>query len=226
MRCTWSVRLAFGTLSAVMLTGMPCRAQERTGFDTYGAAHQLLKVAYPSLAQQGLVVTLKGDEGVRLDAFASPLMHFLVAIVKSPDSEYASRPRTEILSGWIDFDFGGRLTKWIPGDSEFLNSATRRQLEERIARSPDSDVARIVLAANLKFGPDAAEQILTLVRPIVERLESLIGKASIIETRFFTRGTVGWEVKIQSQSSVGPLFYRLAFEPFEGRLVAINRDAK
>jgi hypothetical protein len=234
MRRNWQLQFACFAAATAILAG-PVGAQERSTSDVHGIAHQLLKIFYPSLARQGLYFAVKGADAVPFDGLPGPLMHFAVAVIKPVDPFWfgvanekipAGHERREILSGFFDFDFNGVLVRWFAnGQNEFLNQARRDQLAKQIGGANDSQLDEILAAANLKFGAESETQLLTLVRPLINRLELWIGKSSIIKTDFSKRDP-RWIVGLKVLSSAGPLFYNLQYEPFEGKLIFIDRGSK
>jgi len=193
-------------------------AQVRQSPDSHALAHQALKVIYPSLLRRHLYFALRGDDARPFDGLPGLSLHPSVAIVDPGDAPV--RPRHDVLTGFFDFDERGRLIRWFT-TSEFVHAKRRSELRDELRDLDDSEVAERLKTLSLLFGPDSHESVLASIRPIVQRLEPLIGNGSAMAASFFPR-YVEWVVSTHTTMDTKAFVYEVHVEPFSGRISAIT----
>jgi hypothetical protein len=226
MECTFFQRSKVACAAVLMLAASQAPvAQQRETADVSGMAHALVRAFYPTLLRQQLYFAIIGSDGVPLDGLVTPLMHFAIAVIKPADPQHPDSRRSEILSGFIDFDVNGQLTGWLTRDGDFTNDDRRRRLRAQLGQNmSDAQVDAILSEAGVRHGLESEKEFLEMVRSLLSRLEPFIGKATILSSEFQPRNqSLVWGVEVRAQRNQSVFEYKFSFEAIDGKLIGIHR---
>jgi hypothetical protein len=221
MACGSVLLCVSAVLATRLVAPVPIQVQSADPPDAYARSVALLKLTYPELAGQGLMVSVKGDGWKEFDNALVPLRGMEITVARPvPNSHDAPVP---LLSALILWSNEPHTLFSLRASGEFVDD--RRQPEAR--KFTHVDVNRIpstaeVLAklADLKARFVSETAIRDRAYHQLARLAPLLGKIEMGEVGLSVDGP-SWHVTAFISTPTGRREYGVLFEPFEGRLIAM-----
>ena len=203
--------------------------------DNFVVAKTAVRRLYPELRDRDLHVAI--EDGGLLDK-PGALSDFTVAIWYPARGEAFKGPcPAPVLLVRLAFptdDSGGRVF-FMSADGPAVSTDQLAQLTRQVDSHPewsDSDVLKALTEAGARFGPHAKKELLDAIP--TEGLKILLGDVKVKSANFRIRNAAQirerlpsaillWVVEIESTGSGPDLQYYLSIEPFNGKLISIER---
>ena len=216
----WQSNFAL-VLALSLLGATPRGTAER--LDEHIRAVSLVKAAYPSLANQGLVFKVSQHRWRGFDDPMTQPSELLVAVGKRS----ADGSVSPVLSVLVVFKADETLydLRAVQSDA-FLNGQRIEALGKMIEEHQDwsaKDVAAATSAAGARFGPEQRADLERELDAQFRRIETVLGRIRRESPYFATDDRAPmWQVRLTAQTLAGPRRYQATFEPFEGKLRALT----
>lgn len=225
------LRACAGSLLFLLLLSPSVRAQRepqgRTPPAHVLAAQAFLLLAYPDLVNRPITMTMQ------------PQGSGLVVSVEDADDPL-QRPRgavpSPVVVAAMEFTASGQLRSFAASGA-LVNDVANRALRDQLLEHPEwteAQAASWLRANGAAAVQSAPDDVTRLTSP---RWQAFLGTnvqtgASAFAARESSsqgqppvwRPRPGWEVQVSATASAGAASYRLVFEPFGGRLVAVTRQ--
>jgi hypothetical protein len=215
----------FGLLcvSALLTTGLvaegPHRAQ-RELTDAYSRSVALLKVAYPELAGQRLMILVNGDDWTDFDAPVAPLRAMVITVARQA-ANTRDAPQS-VLRARISWTVEPHTLFSLSASGEFVDDGRRR--EARRFTHGDTipstaDVRAKLAELKARFVTEAA--IRDHAYEQFARLAPLLGRIELASMDLAIDGPF-WRATVFISTPAGRREYGVLFEPFDGRLIGMH----
>ena len=211
-------RLCVSVLLATRLVASPLQSPVEPS-DAYSRSVALLKLAYPELTGQGLVMLVNG-EWTDFDAPPLPLLGLGITVAhRVANSHDAPRP---LLTPRILWSVEPHTLIRLDVSGGSVDDPRRPQVRQFWLREPPpsaDDVLAKLADLNAKFVTEA--RMREHASPQLARISPLLGRIELQEISFAPDGPF-WRATVFISTPTGRREYAVLFEPFEGRLVSIG----
>ena len=207
-------------LATALLLARPLQAQPDEPSDAYSRSLALLQLAYPELAGQRLVTLVNGDDWTAFDAPVVPLRG-LVLTVARPAATDRDAPRPILTARFL---WGAVRTTLVSlsVSGELVDDARRREARQFTHGDTLPSVAAVLAKLSqlkARFVTEAA--IRDHAYQQFARLAPLLGRIELASIALAIDGPF-WRATVFISTPTGRREYGALFEPFEGRLIAMD----
>lgn len=220
MRCGFGL-LCIGALVATrLLAESPNQAQRTQPTDAYSRSVALLKLAYPELAGQGLVMLVNGDDWTNFDDPVVPLRAMVLTVARpAANTREAPRPLLKARISWA-VEPHTLFSLSVSGEAVTdPRQAEARRFTHGDSIPPTANVLAKLVELKARFVTEAAMRDHAYQQ--FARLAPLLGRIELGSIGLAIDGPF-WRATVFISTPTGRREYGVLFEPFDGRLIAMD----
>jgi len=192
-----------------------------TGWDYPAQAHAIIRALYPELLYSGRTFTVSSALPYALDSPPHPLSTLSIRILEPPRA--ADQRIDSLFVVFVDFSEDGALWGLTTGESQFLSTARVNELEKAMRGRDRSETAcrHAFELAGARLTNEA--DVKAALRPRLADVGVMLG-GRIRLLRVECAASAHWRAElVVDRPSQSAVFYRAGIEPFNGRIIAIDR---
>jgi hypothetical protein len=220
MACGFGLLCASALLATQLVAEGPRQAQPAEPTDVYSRSVALLKLAYPELSGQGLVMRVNGDDWTDFDDPIVPLRAMVLTVAR-PATTTREAPRP-LLTARFMWGAAPSVLVSLSVSGEFVDDGRRSEVREFRFRDPMPSMADIrakLVELKARFVTETA--IHDHAQREFVRLGRLLGRIEVGRISFSIDGPF-WRATVFLSTPTGRREYGVLFEPFDGRLIAMD----
>jgi len=194
--------------------------------DNFARALQFLNAAYPELRGRHRGVALSNNNWRDLDAPPHPLRSFALLV------KQASEPRTSevkddlLMTAHFEFADDDYINEFNAASSRILHADELSKMRTLVLDHPTmtrETVGAALSAAGARFGPGQEKDLRVLADATLAKLAFVTGPAKVVGVKWVQLDTTWWSVDLQARQGGSTRQYGAVFEPFEGKLLHLQR---
>jgi hypothetical protein len=220
MGCGFGLLCVSALLATRLVAEGPHQAQPAEPSDPYSRSVALLKVAFPELTGQRLVMFVNGDDWTNFDGPVVPLRGLVLTVARQADTSRSAPP--PLLTARFLWGAAPNLLVSLSVSGEFVDDERRREARRFSLRDTTPSTAEVrAKLAELKARFVTETAIRDHAHQLFARLAPLLGRIELGSIALAIDGPV-WHATVFISTPTGRREYGVLFEPFDGRLIAMD----